>query len=177
MSRMAPTAEEMIKMLGLKPHPAEGGYFRETYRSGDTLGPDCLPPRYSGERPVSTAIYYLITPSSFSSLHRLKTDEIFHFYAGDPVVLLLLCPGGEGRTVILGPDIGGGQVPQAVVPMGCWQGALLADGGSCALLGTTVAPGFDFADYEQGDAEALSRKYPDFRSLIGRLAPRVAGTP
>jgi predicted cupin superfamily sugar epimerase len=174
---MAPTAEDVIRMLGLKPHPAEGGYYRETYRSGDALGPGCLPPRYSGERSASTAIYYLITPSSFSSLHRLKTDEVFHFYSGDPVVLLILGPGREGSTVVMGADIGGGQVPQAVVPMSCWQGALLADGGSYALLGTTVAPGFDSADYERGDAEVLAREYPAFRRLIGRLAPRGAGAP
>ncbi len=174
---MEPHIEGIIRILGLKPHPEEGGYYRETYRSGDAFGSGCLPSRYDGKRSASTAIYYLITPSSFSSLHRIKTDEIFHFYAGDPVILLQLEPGGEGKTVLLGSAISEGQVPQAVVPMNCWQGALLADGGSYALLGTTVSPGFDFRDYEQGNPAELSENYPSFKPLIERLAQIKAGAP
>jgi predicted cupin superfamily sugar epimerase len=173
-------AEDVIRILGLEPHPSEGGYYRETYRSDEVMGAGCLPSRYPGERSACTAIYYLVTPSSPSRLHRLRTDEIFHFYMGDPVLMLQLDPDGGGKTVLVGSDLRSGQVPQVVVPRGHWQGILLADGGSFALLGTTVAPGFSFDDYGEGDATALSAKYPAFKDLIGRLAhgvPSVHGIP
>ena len=167
---MRMNAEEVIRILGLNPHPAEGGYYRETYRSDEVMAAGCLPSRYLGERSACTAIYYLITPYGPSRLHRLQTDEIFHFYMGDPVLMLQLDPNGGGKTVLMGSDLRSGQVPQVVVPRGHWQGMLLADGGSFALLGTTVAPGFSFDDFEEGDAAELSAKYPAFRGIIGRLA-------
>ncbi len=163
-------AEDVIRILGLQPHPSEGGYFRETYRSADAIGAGCLPARYPAGRAACTAIYYLITPSCCSRLHRLRTDEIFHFYAGDPALLLQLAPDGGGKAVIMGNNLQSGQLPQVVVPRGHWMGALLADGGTFALLGTTVAPGFSFDDYEAGDVAELSAKYSAFRELIMRLA-------
>lgn len=165
-----PTAEELIARLGLQPHPKEGGFFRETYRAGERLPDAALPPRYGGARATSTAIYYLLTPTSVSALHRLQSDEVFHFYLGGPVRMLQLDPNGGGRTVVLGSDILAGQTPQLVVPRGIWQGSHL-EAGAFALLGCTVAPGFEYADYEHGDRAELTRQYPDWAELIRRLTP------
>lgn len=164
-----PTAEEIISHLGLIPHPKEGGFFRETYRAAESH--ERLPGRYSGPRAASTAIYYLLTPNTFSALHRLQTDEVFHFYLGSPIRMLQLDPNGRGRTLILGPDLLIGQQLQVIVPRGIWQGSLLEPGGAFALLGCTVAPGFDYADYEAGDRAALTAQYPQYADLIRRLTP------
>jgi predicted cupin superfamily sugar epimerase len=164
-----PTADELIRRLNLQPHPKEGGYFRETYRAVDTVPASALPSRYRGDRRASTAIYYLLTPTTFSALHRLESDEIFHFYLGSPVRMLQLLPDGTGRTVILGPDLAAGQDVQVVVPRGVWQGSLLEPGGDFALLGCTVAPGFEYADYESGNRDALQSQYPLFAEMIARL--------
>src|SRR5262245_48316309 len=144
------TAEALIERLKLQPHPKEGGFFRETYRAGESSTATALPARYGAARNHSTAIYYLLTPTTFSALHRLKSDEVFHFYLGDPVRMLQLAPDGSGQTVVLGQDVLAGQQVQTMVPHGVWQGSLLEPGGKFALLGCTVAPGFDYADYEHG---------------------------
>jgi predicted cupin superfamily sugar epimerase len=164
-----PTAAQLIEALQLRPLPLEGGYYRETYRSARRL------PAGAGDRSLATAIYYLLTPDTFSALHRLPADEIFHFYLGDPVDMLLLYPPGSdpaGRLVVLGPDVLAGQAPQVVVPAGVWQGSALRPGGRYALLGTTLAPGFEFADYEAGDRDPLAACYPAFAAWIDRLCPR-----
>ena len=166
-----PTADELIALLNLQPHPKEGGFFRETYRAPEAWPAAALPARYRGDRSASTAIYYLLTPNSFSALHRLQTDEVFHFYLGSPVRMLQLLPDGTGRTLVLGPDIRNGQHVQVVVPRGVWQGSLLEPGGDFALLGCTVAPGFEYADYESGGRDALLAQYPAFADLIRRLTP------
>jgi predicted cupin superfamily sugar epimerase len=168
------TADRLIAALGLRPLPREGGWYRETHRSPLMLPASALPPPFAGGRPTSTAIYYLLTPDNWSALHRLPADEVYHFYLGDPVELLLLALGG-GDVVTLGPDVLGGQRPQAVVPAGVWQGSALRPGGAFALLGTTVAPGFDFADYEAADPAALAAAFPAFANHIARLAPPAAG--
>ncbi len=162
-------AQTIIRQLGLQLHP-EGGFYRETYRSGETIAAAALPPRYGKDRSFSTAVYYLLTPDSFSTLHRLRSDELFHFHLGDPVTMLQLHDDGRGETIILGQDIVAGQQLQVVVPRGAWQGMFLNDGGRFALLSTTVAPGFDFADFEVGSREALILQYPSHRALIDRLA-------
>ncbi|HZZ80591.1 MAG TPA: cupin domain-containing protein [Gemmataceae bacterium] len=164
-----PTAEELIRTLGLQPHPKEGGFFRETYRAAESIAQSALPTRYPAARSASTAIYYLLTPTTYSALHRLHTDEIFHFYLGDPIRMLQLNPDGTGRTLLLGPDVLGGQHLQVVVPSGVWQGSCLEPGGSFALLGCTVAPGFEYADYESGDRATLQAQYPAFADTIQRL--------
>lgn len=161
-------AQEIIRILGLQPHP-EGGYFAETYRADDSLPRDALSRDYPGPRSVSTAIYYLLTPDIFSEIHSLRSDEIFHFYTGDPVQMLQLWPDGSGEVVRLGTDLGAGMRPQVVVPAGVWQGSRLAPGGSFALLGCTVAPGFDYADYEAGKREDLLYLYPKFEDMIRAL--------
>ena len=164
-------AKQIIDLLGLKPLPIEDGYYRETYRSADRLAADSLPARYRSDKDISTAIYYFLTPEMRSMMHRLPTDEIFHFYIGDPVRMLLLKPNGGGKEIILGSDIMAGQSVQVVVPHGVWQGSRLEPGGRFALMGTTVAPGFDFADYEPGDRDRLIQQYPDFKELITKLTP------
>jgi hypothetical protein len=160
------TADEVIRLLDLRPHPEEGGWYRETYRSEGSSDPG---PPFHGPRSVSTAIYYLLTPDTFSALHRLPGDEVFHAYAGDPVEMLELHPDGTGRVVRLGTDLES-TVPQHVVRGGVWQGSALAPGGEWALLGTTMAPGFDFDDYEAG-TEELVHAHPDWEERIRRLLP------
>lgn len=169
------SAEQVIERLGLIPHPEEGGFFVETYRDAECITQRSLPDRYGppardcgadGGRNVSTAIYYLLRDGTLSAMHRLKSVEVFHFYLGDPVEQLHLYSDGTGQIVTLGSDLSAGHRPQVMVPAGVWQGAILAPGGRWALLGCTVAPGFDFADYDHGDAEALSREWPDFRAEI-----------
>jgi predicted cupin superfamily sugar epimerase len=164
-----PTAQELIAALNLRPHAMEGGYYRETYRSPDRLPTALWPGRYTADKSAGTAIYYLLTPQTFSALHRLPTDEIFHFYLGDPVTMLQLLPDGGGQLVTLGSDILARQSPQVVVPGGVWQGSFLQPGGAFALMGTTVSPGFDFTDYEAGDGTRLAAQYSAFAELIGRL--------
>lgn len=163
------SAREVIDLLGLIPHPEEGGWFLETHRSSETFAPDALPGRYAGPRAHSTAIYYLLTPQTFSHMHRLTTDEIFHFYAGDPCRMLRLLPDGSGETVLLGNDLAKGHRPQIRVPRNAWQGMHLVPGGEFALMGCTVAPGFEFTDYAHGDREGLTAAYPDFADLITAL--------
>jgi predicted cupin superfamily sugar epimerase len=160
------TADKIIALLNLKPHPEEGGYFVETYRSSEIISEKALPSRYKGVRSFGTAIYYLLTPETFSAMHQLRSDEIFHFYLGDPVEMLQLWPDGSGRILILGTDIMNGMKPQAVIPKGVWQGAKLIKDGKFALLGTTVSPGFEFFDYEFGHREELVKSYPKFREWI-----------
>ncbi|HYB59420.1 MAG TPA: cupin domain-containing protein [Candidatus Acidoferrales bacterium] len=166
------TADELIERFGLQPHP-EGGYFRETYRSDERIAKNALPQRYAGDRKYGTAIYYLLTREAFSAMHRIKTDEVYHFYLGDPVELVQLLPDGSGRVITLGNDIASGAHVQTVVSRGTWHGARLAEGGRYALLGTTVSPGFEFEDFEIGDRTDLMRSYPSFRDSIIALTRRI----
>lgn len=160
------TADDVIRLLDLQPHPVEGGFFRETYRSAATMS------ARGGTRSVSTAIYYLLKPGHVSELHVLPGDEVFHFYLGEPVRMLQLWPDGTGRAVILGSDVAAGQLPQVVVPGGVWQGTHLIGNAGFALLGCTVAPGFDYADYTGGSRAELTATWPAFAELIARLTPR-----
>jgi predicted cupin superfamily sugar epimerase len=146
------TAADVIELLALQPLTFEGGYFRETYRSD-----------------FSTAIYFFLTPDTFSALHMLPSDEVYHFYAGDPVELVLLNPDGSSELVTLGSDLRAGMQPQAIVPAGVWQGSALRNGGRWALLGTTMAPGFDLAEYRSGNRAELTARYPTAVDHIMRL--------
>lgn len=154
------TAEELIRRLGLAPLPFEGGWYRETWRAAATT------PTAGGPRALGTAILYLVTPRSFSAMHRLPGAEVFHFYLGDPAELLVLPPGGGGRLVAMGNDLEAGMEPQVVVPENAWQGTRLVAGGTWALLGTTMAPGFDPADYAPGSRAELIARWPAFRREI-----------
>ena len=157
-----------IERLALVPHP-EGGYFRETYRAAESIPKDGLPARFDAPRALSTAIYFLLTADEFAALHRLRSDEVWHFYVGSPLELVTIDPEGRLAVVTLGADPERGEILQAVVPAGLWLGAALAGGGSFALVGCTVAPGFDFNDFELGKRAALLRRYPQHRVLVERL--------
>lgn len=155
--------DEIKSLLHLQPHPREGGFFAETYRSAET----CV--TSAGGRSLATAIYYLLTPKSFSEMHRLPGDEMFHFYLGDPVEMLQLYPGGSSEIILLGADISRGMKLQHVVPRGTWQGSHLRTGGSFALLGTTMSPGFAYEDYASGKAVDLLRQWPQQTEMIRAL--------
>jgi len=165
------TAEEIKALLRLEPHPVEGGFFRRTYTSSVSVA------LLGGVRPYGTAIYYLLEEGTFSEMHVLSSDEIFHFYLGDPVQMLQLLPDGGSRVVTLGPDLAAGQHVQLVVPAGVWQGTRLVDdgkagGGKVALLGCTVTTGFDFADYRNASADELIAKWPQEVKRIKALTRR-----
>ena len=160
------TADEVKQLLQLEPLRVEGGFFRETYRSRWTVSEEYLPEGMSGSRSVGTAIYFMLTPETFSALHRVPGTEIFHFYAGDPVTMLQLLRDGSSQTLTLGPDLAGGQRPQVVVRGHVWQGSRLAPGGKWALMGTTMSPGFDYADFELGNREQLMTQYPGAAEMI-----------
>jgi uncharacterized protein len=153
-------------MLDLAPHPVEGGFFRRTYTSGATVD---LP---RGVRAQSTAIYYLLDAGTFSEMHILDSDEMFHFYLGDPVEMLQLLPDGGSAVLTLGQDLEAGQKVQMLVPAGVWQGTRLVEGGEMALLGCTVTPGFDFADYRGGSYAELAAKWPKEAEMIRKLTRR-----
>ena len=148
------TAEEIKQLLNLEPHPVEGGSFRRTFTSPHGVGM----PR--GDRAMSTAIYYLLEPGTFSEMHVLASDEMFHFYLGDAVEMLQLLPDGRSTVITLGQDLAAGQQVQVHVPAGVWQGTRLIGDGKMALLGCTVTPGFDFADYHHANAEELIARWP-----------------
>ena len=160
------TAEELKILLNLEPHPCEGGWFRQTWQAEEQIPPDALPARYRQAHSAGTAIYYLLEPDSFSEMHRLASDEVFHFYLGDPVEMLQLYPDGRGRRVVLGADLRSGMQVQTVVPKGVWQGSRLLPGGTFGLLGCTVSPGFDYKDYESGPREELLRGWAKWEEMI-----------
>lgn len=155
------SAEDVQKLLQLRPLPEEGGLFRETYRSVLRIGAT-----RDEERSAGTAIYYMLTPGEFSALHRLPGDEIFHFYLGDPVEMLQLHPDGSSRAIVIGTDLAAGMQPQVVVPGSVWQGCRLQNGGRFALMGTTMSPGFDLRDFELGLREPLLAMFPQERERI-----------
>ena len=157
------TAREIKALLNLQPHPVEGGSFRRTYTSAGSVE---LP---RGLRAQGTAIYYLLESGAFSEIHVLASDEIFHFYLGDPVEMLQLHPSGRSALFTLGQDLQAGQQVQIVVPAGVWQGTRLIGNGKVALLGCTVTPGFDFADYRNAGADELIAKWPQEADLIRSL--------
>jgi len=157
----------MKKLLNLAPHPVEGGWFRRTYASEGTVE------LARGVRHQGTAIYYLLEPGTFSEMHVLDSDEIFHFYLGDAVEMLQLFPDGRRSALLtLGPDLQAGQLLQVVVPAGVWQGTRLKGDGKVALLGCTVTPGFDFADYRGGSYAELAEKWPQDAERIKGLTRR-----
>ncbi len=171
MAMKDPTARDAaywIEKLRLEAHP-EGGYFRQTYRADMMIGQNALPMGFAGDRAASTAIYFLLEGKNFSAFHRLRSDEVWHFYAGSALVVHVIDPAGSYCAFQLGTDAEAGHRFQAVVPAGRWFASHVADWASWALVGCTVAPGFDFADFEMGKREELIRGYPRHRELIHRL--------
>ncbi len=164
------TAEEVKRWLGLEPHPTEGGWFVRTYEAEEMLAREAFAEgRYDGARRTGTAIFYLLEPGTFSEMHRLRSDEVFHHYLGDAVEMLQLREGGAGERVVIGKNLEAGERVQMVVRRGVWQGSRLVEGGGWALLGCTVSPGFDYADYERGDRDRLAAAWPRWREMITAL--------
>lgn len=163
-----PKIAQLVAALGLQPHP-EGGFYRETYRAAEGITRAALPTRFTGDRSHGTAIYYLLGAGDCSKLHRIKADEIWHFYAGDPLRIVAIAPDGTLSVTVLGQDFGAGQVPQHVVPAGHWFGAIPAEGSAYALTGCTVSPGFDFADFELGKRGELLAAFPQHRAWVEML--------
>jgi uncharacterized protein len=168
--------QKLIDLLGLEALHGEGGLYRQSYRSADVLLPSALPDRYRSAKPAGTAIYYLLTgePDSFSAFHRLPTDEVYHFYLGDPVRLTLLDPAGGLDVVTLGQDLFGGERVQYAVPAGVWQGLRLAPGGvaprgAYALMGTTMAPGYTDEDFDLASRKDLLTRFPQHGEIIEEL--------
>ncbi len=161
-------AKYWIDKLQLIPHP-EGGYYRQTYRAELTVEREALPPEFGGKRAVATAIYFLLEGTDFSAFHRLRSDEIWHFYAGGALVVHVIGEDGHHSEILVGSDAEAGEVFRAVVKAGCWFGSRVRDAGSFALVGCTVSPGFDFEDFELAKRDELMRLYPQHRQLIERL--------
>jgi len=162
------TAEYWIERLRLEAHP-EGGYFRQTYVSEVVIGREVLPAGFAGARAAATAIYFLLEGENFSAFHRLRSDELWHFYAGASLAVHVIDGDGRSSEIRLGSDVGAGEVFQAVVKAGRWFASEVRDRKSWALVGCTVAPGFDFEDFEMAKRAELVRQYPEHRDLIERL--------
>jgi hypothetical protein len=169
------SAKQWIKALDLRRHP-EGGYYREVYRAGETIPRAALPGRFGGDRAFATAIYFLLEGEDCSHLHRIKQDEVWHFFEGSALTLHMIDPAGAYSTTELGRDVQAGHSLMAVVPAGWWFGATVNDAPSFSLVGCTVAPGFDFADLELPDRSLLLKQHPQHRKLIERLM-RQPGAP
>ncbi len=164
------TAAEVKQMLGLQPHPREGGWYVRTYESAEYIAATHFADgRYTSPRRVSTAIYYLLEPDSFSEMHRLQSDEMFHHYLGGAVEMLQLHPDGHSEHILLGSDLAAGERPQVMVPRGVWQGSRLLHATGWALLGCTVTPGFEFEDYQPAARGELIARWTAEADLITRL--------
>ena len=155
------TAEEVVRLLDLKPLEPEGGFFRRSAEDGTSSS--------GGDRRAYSVIYYLVTPSGFSEMHKLDSDETWCFHCGDSLESLRLTPAGEGRAVQLGLNLAAGETPQDVVRAGIWQGTRLRDGGRWALVSCVVAPEVRWSGYTLGDRAELTARYPDYASEIRRL--------
>lgn len=165
---MKKDAQYWIGKLDLEPHP-EGGYFRQTYRANLVLSKESLPQEFTGPRAASTAIYFLLDGENFSAFHRLLSDELWHFYVGSALVVHVIDKDGQYSEVLLGSDPDKGETLQAIVKAGCWFASEVRDRKSFALVGCTVAPGFEFADFEMAKRAELVKDYPQHRSVIERL--------
>jgi uncharacterized protein len=160
-----PTAEEIKGMLGLQPHPT-CGFVAETYRSPLKIPSNALPEAYESDRPFGSALYFLVTPDAQIVMHRIRSDQLYHHYLGDPLDVLMLFPDGAGKVVTVGSDLGAGQRPQLFLPGGTFHTSRLDAGADFALLASTEWPGVEPPDVEHGDIEALIKAYPDFRDEI-----------
>ncbi len=168
MNSQSKIADKWIELLELEKHP-EGGYFRETYRSMEIIVKEHLPNRFNGDRSFSTAIYFLLKGNDFSALHRMKQDELFHFYDGSPLTIHVIDSSGNYYKKKLGRNIKNGEVPQATVKAGWIFGASVNDSNSYSLVGTTVAPGFDFEDFELLSRDQLIELFPQHKKIIEKL--------
>jgi predicted cupin superfamily sugar epimerase len=162
------TAQQLVELYNLQPHP-EGGYFKETYRATESINAEALPKRFTGDRRIATGIYFLLEGEQFSAFHRIKSDEMWHFYAGHALNIYVIHLSGELEIIRLGSDVLDGQTFQAVVPANCWFASRPAIKNTYSFVGCTVAPGFDFEDFEMADKISLSNEYPRNETLISAL--------
>lgn len=165
---MTTSIETLIELYNLRAHP-EGGYFKETYRDGGIIAKSALPNAFNGDRNFSTAIYFLLPEGKKSCLHRIKSDEVWHFYLGGPLTLVQISPEGNVEKIVLGQDVKNGQKVQHVVPKGYWFGASPNKGAVFSFVGCTVSPGFDFSDFEMGKKDNLLRQFPNAKKVIELL--------
>ncbi len=165
---MNKSAEKIISTLNLARHP-EGGWYREIYRSSDVIPANGLPRGYGDARNVSTSIYYMLTGNEFSAFHRLKSDEIWHFYLGTPMKIWMIDENGNLSSIILGQNIEANECLQYVIKRNTWFAAGLMQTDSFALLGCTVAPGFDFSDFELGKRDELKNLFPAYEDIINNF--------
>lgn len=165
---MQDRVKQLISHYRMQPHP-EGGYFQQTYKSSGSIPLSALPEGFSGSRLFSTAIFFLLEQGNFSAFHRIKSDECWHFYEGQTLLVHIITAEAEIKTVRLGPDISNGEVYQFVVPANCWFASEPAPGTAYSFVGCTVSPGFDFADFEMADSAGLAAQYPAYGVMIHRL--------
>ena len=160
--------ENLIEILQLQPHP-EGGYFKETYRSNEIITESCLPEVFEGERNYCTGIYYLLQSDDFSAFHKINQDEMWHFYQGDALEIIIIAKDGKLSRVMLGKNIENGEVFQYVVPKNCWFAAKVSTANSYSFVGCTVSPGFDFKDFTLAKKSELIAKFPQHSDIIENL--------
>ena len=160
--------DQLIQKYNLEPHP-EGGWYKQTYKSEEQIPADALPERFGATRSFSTAIYFLLEKGSFSAFHRIKSDECWHFYAGEPLLIYIIDQNGELKTITLGNDLKQGQSFQYVVPANCWFASRPAPGSEYCFVGCTVSPGFEFEDFELASAAELAAIYPEHKKIIEQL--------
>lgn len=161
---MKPAADYFVQHLNLLPHP-EGGYYKEMYRAAESF----IPKGFDSERQLCTAIYFLISKDNFSALHRIKSDETWHFYGGEALEVIEMDGRGEVKRTLVGPDLAAGEVFQYTVPAGNWFGSRVKAGAEFSLVGCTVSPGFDFRDFEMAERENLVKEFPQHAELIKEL--------
>lgn len=159
---------KLIELYDLQPHP-EGGWFKQTYKSAELIPVGALPQRFPDARTFSTAIYFLLEKGNFSAFHRIKSDECWHFYAGDPLNVYIIDQEGKLTVITLGNDFENGQLFQYIVPANCWFASSPAEGSEFCFVGCTVAPGFDFEDFELAERDKLIKAYPTHKDMITKL--------
>ena len=159
---------QLIQQYNLRPHP-EGGWYSQTYKSNEVIEGDALPGRFGGSRAFSTAIYYLLEQGNFSAFHRIKSDECWHFYSGDPLFVYIIEQNGELKVISLGNDFVKEQSFQYVVPANCWFAGRPAAGSEYCFVGCTVSPGFEYEDFDLANGDDLSNAYPQHKGIIKEL--------
>lgn len=160
--------DQLIQKYNLESHP-EGGWYNQTYKSGEQIPADALPERFGADRSFATAIYFLLEQGDFSAFHRIKSDECWHFYAGEPLLIYIIDQNGELKIISLGNDFKEGQSFQYVVPANCWFASCPAAGSEYCFVGCTVSPGFEFEDFELASATELTAIYPQHKKIIEQL--------
>lgn len=163
------TAEAVRGLLGLEPHPT-CGYVRITYLSKERIAPGGLPAPFAAGRPMGSALYFMVTPDRSVRLHRILNDQLYHYYLGDPIELIMLLGDGKSERAVVGPDLAAGHRPQLFIPGGTFHTARLIEGGAWFLGASTEWPGVEPEDVETGDLEALAAEYPSVAADLRAFA-------